>query len=133
MGIIMEICPCGANKNYIDCCGPFITGTASPNTPEQLMRSRYSAYSKGNIDYIVNTMQDPASTNFDYDAAKAWAGTITWLGLKVIKSNSYQDKGFVEFIASYLQDNKKNKIHEISQFSFIEGKWYYTDGKHYKK
>ena len=47
-------CPCGSEKTYEDCCGPwhagFKTGVHAP-TPEALMRSRYRAYVLGLIEY----------------------------------------------------------------------------------
>lgn len=129
----MENCPCGSKKSYINCCSLYITGKASPRTPEQLMRSRYTAYTICNIDYIARTMQGPAIQYFDVATATQWAEKVIWLGLKVLKTNHHQNKGFVEFIASYSENDKKHKIHEISQFSFIDNKWYYIQGKIHKK
>lgn len=128
----MEFCPCGTHKPYQTCCGLFIDETALPATPEQLMRSRYTAYATGNINYIAKTMRGPASKNFDPENAKIWADQVTWLSLKVLKTNFHLDKGFVEFIASYEDNGKKQKIHELSQFSLINGRWYYTMGKNHK-
>jgi SEC-C motif-containing protein len=129
----MENCPCGLKKSYLDCCGIYITGKAFPVTPEQLMRSRYTAYAIGNIDYIVGTMQGPAIKDFDFTSAKIWSEKITWLGLRVLKTNQYQDKGFVEFIAYYTDNDRKQKIHETSQFGLIKNKWYYIQGKIHNK
>ena len=125
----MKMCPCASNKPFQECCDIFISGAHLPSTPEQLMRSRYTAYVLGNIDYIANTMCGVAANHFNVDSIKIWVEKITWLGLKVLKSNMHQNKGFVEFIASYEKNNKKQKIHEISQFSLIDGKWYYVSGK----
>ena len=47
-------CPCGSGKNYSDCCEKIIKGTPA-ETPEALMRARYSAYVKGEIDFIINS------------------------------------------------------------------------------
>ena len=66
-------CPCQSGKIFQDCCQPFLTGKIFPDTPEQLMRSRYAAYSQANIAYIQETMKPPASLNFDADSAKQWA------------------------------------------------------------
>ena len=61
----MTTCPCGSKKNYADCCQPFIELKKIPETPEQLMRSRYTAYTQANMDYIVRTMRGKAAADFD--------------------------------------------------------------------
>ena len=55
-------CPCTSKKPYDRCCGPFHGGTAAPETAEQLMRSRFSAYALGKVDYLIATRSEsPAS------------------------------------------------------------------------
>jgi SEC-C motif-containing protein len=125
----MHYCFCGATKSYADCCGQFIDGNKLPATPEELMRSRYSAYAQANIEYIVQTMLAPANNNFDSEAARVWAKRVKWIKLKVIKAFIKQDKGFVEFIAYFKENGKACTIHELSEFHKQNGRWYYVDGK----
>lgn len=42
-------CPCGSQIEYKSCCGVYHQGARVAPTPEALMRSRYTAYSLGNI------------------------------------------------------------------------------------
>jgi len=121
-------CPCGTGKSYADCCGVFISNQKLPLTPEALMRSRYTAYTRANIDYIIQTMKSPAADNFDVKDAEEWAKTVNWIGLDVIKTKYDANQGIVEFRAHYSLDGKKNILHEISEFRFENGKWYYVDG-----
>jgi len=44
-----QMCPCGSQKTYESCCGNFHSGLALPETAEELMRSRYSAYVKQDV------------------------------------------------------------------------------------
>ena len=39
-----QTCPCSSGQTYNDCCAPFHRHESLPQTAEQLMRSRYSAY-----------------------------------------------------------------------------------------
>lgn len=41
---LSEDCPCQSGHQYADCCGKFHLREAFPETAEQLMRSRYTAY-----------------------------------------------------------------------------------------
>ena len=123
------LCPCGSENNYEDCCQSFIEAQAKPQTPEQLMRSRYTAYSKAQIDYIKNTMLGKPLIRFNEDEAKKWAESITWLNLQVIETSMENvDKGFVEFIASFLDKNNLKCIHERSEFHKQNDCWFYVDG-----
>ncbi|MBA3661544.1 MAG: SEC-C domain-containing protein [Gammaproteobacteria bacterium] len=123
------ICPCGSMKNYEECCGPFLCGSSKPSTPKALMRSRYTAYTQSNIDYIARTMKAPANNNFNVEEAKAWAKKLTWESLTILDSGSHLDYGFVEFIASYLENGQLQSIHEKSEFRREQGVWFYTQGK----
>lgn len=119
----MKLCPCGSRRPFMKCCKPFITGKTRPNTPEQLMRSRYVAYTRNNLDYIAQTMTGPAMQNFDQASATQWAANITWLGLTI---HDAQDT-IVEFTAHYEQDNQRHTLHERSLFEHIDGAWFYVD------
>lgn len=125
-----EKCPCDSGKDFAECCELCISGKQPARTPEILMRSRYSAYTKSNIAYIQETMCGPANQGFNADSAREWSSKSRWLGLKVIKSTQENpEKGFVEFIARYRFNQKNCKLHEISEFHFIDKRWYYVDGK----
>ncbi len=106
---MIKKCYCGLQAEYIDCCGRFINGTEIPEIPELLMRSRYSAYAQGLVDYIALTMSGKALDGFDKISSKQWAESVTWLGLKVINTyNESTQHGFVEFSAKFMQ--KKQQI-----------------------
>lgn len=125
------VCPCGSQKNYISCCEPFLTGKQSPKTPEALMRSRYVAYTRANIDYIKKTMRGNALLGFQELDAKRWAKRVQWIKLNVIKSVMESSSlGSVEFEASFVDGSKLKSIHEKSEFIFENGRWYYIGGKY---
>ncbi len=125
----MKLCPCSSGKNFADCCEPFIRGDSLPETPEKLMRSRYTAYSLANMDYIARTMQGVPLENFDKENAEKWAKSVEWQKLKVLNASVEPPHGFVEFMV-YYSDNGKNQIlHEKSEFLLVNDRWYYVDGE----
>ena len=117
-------CPCGSGKDYADCCGPYIKGKENPPTPEALMRSRYTAYSRNNLDYIEQTMRGEALEHFERKKGNG----IEWIKLDVLFSEEDGDQGTVQFIATFLYQGVENLMHEKSSFERIDGKWYYTKG-----
>ncbi|HBI21870.1 MAG TPA: hypothetical protein DDY37_04710 [Legionella sp.] len=126
-----DVCPCDSQKNYLFCCEPFITGKQRPETPEALMRSRYSAYTMANIDYIKETMRGNALAGFQELDAKRWAKRVTWIKLNVLKSVTESlSLGYVEFEASFVDGSHLKSIHEKSEFIFEKGRWYYVGGQH---
>lgn len=128
---MLKKCFCGLPLSYEDCCGMFIESKNTPPSPEQLMRSRYSAYSQAKTDYIKDTMLGKALDGFDEYSAKQWAQSLIWLGLTVVSAFSESNEhGFVEFSAIFMyKNNKLQEIHELSEFKLIDEKWFYVDGK----
>jgi SEC-C motif-containing protein len=112
----MKLCPCGSKKRYMDCCGIYIQKKVSAETPEALMRSRYSAFVEGNILYIRKTMRGPALLGFDKKNFKA---DTTWLGLEVIATAidpQNPNLGTVEFKAKYKSKQNKPTIAKDNVF-----------------
>lgn len=125
----MPQCPCGTLIEYERCCGCYISHNALPKTPEQLMRSRYTAFTQSNIRYIRETMTGPALQNFNGKELKMWSESVQWLGLEVLAApqvalNSRQ--GFVHFIAHFKIDGQKQHIEENSQFIHNGKQWLYV-------
>lgn len=127
----MATCPCGLKPTYKDCCGKFISGKALPATPEELMRSRYTAYTRGEMDYIVSTMQPPASDHFDVEDSKSWSERVKWLGLEVISAETQGSRGMVEFRAHFSEkeNDQPQFLHERSEFKCLDGRWFYTNAQ----
>lgn len=125
------VCPCGSQKSYFFCCEPLITGKQSPETPEALMRTRYTAYTMANMDYIKQTMRGNALTGFQEEDAKRWAKRVHWIKLNVLQSGiENASMGYVEFEACFVESTRLKSIHEKSEFICEEGRWYYTGGTH---
>jgi SEC-C motif-containing protein len=124
-------CPCGNTADLDDCCLPFIRGDAAPETAEQLMRSRYTAYTIQEIDYILSTHDPAVDEDVDRDATEQWAKDSEWLGLEIVSTEAGgagDDTGRVEFIARYRLQGAEAKHHENSNFRRHDGRWVYVDG-----
>ena len=129
---VPDACPCGQRSNqrqplaFADCCGRYIDhfdATPAPDA-EHLMRSRYSAFVRGQVDYLLATWHPshrPAS--LDLDAA------AQWLGLEV-RGHWVQnaDHAEVEFVARHRLGGRAVRLHERSRFVREGGRWYYVDG-----
>ena len=51
-----ELCPCGSKKLFSQCCQPLLNGEKTAETPEQLMRSRFTAFSRADAwGYVLKT------------------------------------------------------------------------------
>jgi SEC-C motif-containing protein len=83
------------------CCGPLIDGSRKPSGPEALMRSRYSAYTQGAIDYLSQTLAPEAVEGFNPEDAKEWSSQAQWQGLDVRRVAENDDVGEVEFVAKF--------------------------------
>lgn len=87
------------------------------------MRSRYSAYVVGLIDYLLATWH-PSTAPGELDLSP-----VKWLGLEVRHSDQAGDAGVVEFVARCRVNGRAQRMHEVSHFVRMEGRWYYIDGQ----
>lgn len=126
-----NLCPCSSGLSYIKCCGPYITGIKHALSPATLMRSRYTAYVKQDMDYLVATWHpDCRANDWRSDIIRSFSGT-EWLGLTVLEetTGNNADEGFVEFVARFNDGDTGHKaMHERSRFLRIDQRWYYIDG-----
>lgn len=119
-------CPCGLGT-YASCCQPLHLGQAKAQTAEQLMRSRYSAFAKYEIDYIVKTTAIGQRQALNVAAIADWSKSNQWLKLEVVQAKEKIDKNHaqVEFKAHYHDGKQAQVHHEISRFVLHEGTWYF--------
>lgn len=123
-----QTCPCGHGQ-YAACCQPLHQGIASAQSAEQLMRSRYSAFAKHEIDYIVKTTALGQQKQLDHAALDAWSRHNQWQKLEILNSLPKLDKShaMVEFKAYYF-DGQENQIHhEQSYFVYHADQWFFLD------
>ena len=121
-------CPCGLKTEYGECCAPYLRGCDAPTTAEQLMRSRYCGYVTRNEQYLLDTWHaDTRPSRISFDPRQRWLG----LSVRATQSGTLADTlGSVEHVARYKIDGKGYRLHEISRFSRVDGRWYYIDGQH---
>ncbi|MFJ4757691.1 YchJ family protein [Streptomyces sp. NPDC088763] len=116
-------CPCGLPGSYEACCGRFHSGAAAAPTAEALMRSRYSAFVRGEVPYLLRTWHPrtrPAQLDLD-------PGT-RWTGLEILGTgdgSAFHPTGTVTFRASF----RGGSLHERSRFERVDGAWVYVDGE----
>ncbi|MAK63062.1 MAG: hypothetical protein CMK09_18995 [Ponticaulis sp.] len=123
-------CSCGSGKALADCCEPYLTGAAVPETAEALMRSRYTAYTLRNIGYLARTQE--TDQPFDAVSAADWARQADWKRLDIVNTQAGQasdETGKVEFIAWYLLGEDLTCHNEVSDFRRRDGNWFYTHGE----
>jgi SEC-C motif-containing protein len=120
-------CPCGSGKPYSSCCGRYLDQNETAATAENLMRSRYTAYTLKREDYLLATWHSstrPASLDLIGQPAQQW------LGLTVKRhEQTAVDQAIVEFAARYKINGRAHRLHEISNFVREGGLWFYVDGE----
>ncbi len=128
----MTDCPCGSGQSYSACCQPLITGAAIASTPEALMRSRYSAFTVVDMDYLHDTLAPEARHDFNRADAEKWAKGSQWQGLEIHATTGGGDEdteGTVDFTARFKLDGRNESHREISMFRKEGERWYYVDGR----
>lgn len=83
------------------------------------MRSRYSAFARGDVDYLLRTWHPrtrPAGLDLDEDT--------TWTGLEIHAAEGDE----VSFTAHYRTSAGPGSMTERSRFARRGGRWCYVDG-----
>ncbi|MCP9338136.1 YchJ family protein [Stutzerimonas xanthomarina] len=122
-------CPCGSGNSYAECCGRYHQGLSAPSA-ERLMRSRYSAYVVGAIDYLQATTLPAQQHALDLQSMREWSANSTWLGLEVEESQvlgGRPEHALVSFTARWHDGAGAHAQHERSAFVQHDERWYFID------
>lgn len=124
-------CPCGSGRSGGDCCDPILAGTPAP-TALALMRSRYTAYTRGAVDYLIATQApERVEPNARAEIEKFTRATL-WYGLEIVATEAGgagDQTGIVEFVASGMTRGQNFRQRERSRFRRDDrGHWLYVDG-----
>lgn len=131
-------CPCQSSSenpvNYAVCCGRYHKGKIHAPTAEALMRSRYTAYVVGNAQYLYRTWHEKTRPSLQ---SLRDSGPQDLISLKILSTQEggiNDQKGMVEFVSSYDNDNADAEPDEQilqhkekSLFVRVKNRWVYID------
>lgn len=120
-------CPCGSKIPFAICCEPILKNHAKAKTAEQLMRSRYTAFTMDENTYLLTSWaKETRPEKMDTKETP-----VQWLGLEVASTEDggeTDDKGTVDFIAHFIVTSRFCHLREKSRFVKEDNKWFYLDG-----
>ncbi|MDD2463330.1 MAG: YchJ family metal-binding protein [Desulfobulbus sp.] len=124
---IQTLCPCESGLPFAACCGPLLAGEQSAATAEALMRSRYTAYTRVAISYLLETWHSSSRPEtIDVDSIPHWCGLEI---LSCEKGQAEDSEGVVEFRATAIANDRLIVLRERSRFVREERVWRYLDGE----
>lgn len=129
-----NFCPCGSGQPYANCCEPIISGKKDATTALELMRSRYTAFTLADGDYLLRSHAAKTRPVKDRKNIERWAKSVTWIGLSILSTQAGEpndETGYVEFKATFVENGQPGQIHEKSLFHRENGKWVYVSGVHF--
>ena len=95
-------------------------------TAEELMRSRYSAYAVGDMDYVWRTWHPRTRPEALSPSGETWTRLEI---LDTVAGHHGDNEGEVEFLAHYLRNRRSGTLHERSHFAVRARRWLYVDGE----
>ena len=131
-------CPCQSSSDnpisYAVCCGRYHKGKIHAPTAEALMRSRYTAYTLGDAQYIYRTWHEKTRPSLQ---SLRDSGPQDLISLKILSTQEggpKDQKGMVEFVSSYNNDDVNAEPEEQviqhkenSLFVRVKDRWVYID------
>lgn len=124
----IELCPCCSGKSYADCCELLHLG-GKPKAAENLMRSRYSAFAKQKIDYLINTVHPRQKDEQDKNDLFHFSKISQWLGLKILDTQELsKNKSMVKFEVTMRDESGvEHRYQETSLFIWQNDFCFYVD------
>ena len=129
----LDECACRFGKKYKACCGPLHAGEAEAGTPEELMRSRFSAFARGLGGYLVRTLaaEHPERALPEAELARELSRAKErqrFLDLSIVHTAEDGDRGEVLFYARIFERGEDCSFAELSQFVREGDAWRYASG-----
>jgi SEC-C motif-containing protein len=126
----VNACPCGKTIPYLKCCGKIHKDMMNAVTAEDLMRSRYTAYTLADGNFLMKSHYSKTRPIQDKKEIVEWSKSVKWLRLEILNQTLGQTKdhsGTVEFKAYFMDEGEIDMIHENSKFIRENGHWIYVD------
>ena len=121
-------CPCNSTQSFATqpCCEEIIAGRRKAQTPDELLRARYTAFATGAIEFIGATTHPDALDEYEEAATRQWATTATFTKLDIFETVSDgEDAAYVTFEAHFTQNRQKQIHRERSRFERLNGEWFF--------
>lgn len=90
------------------------------------MRSRFTAYTRGDVDYLLVSWHPRTRP-----ARLKLVDQPVWERLEILSTQAGavgDSNGQVEFAAHYRSAERVGCLREISRFTAVQGRWFYLDG-----
>lgn len=127
-----NFCPCGSSINISECCLPIIQNKRNASTAEELLRARYTAFTQGEIEFILKTHHSRTRKDISREEISDWAKNSEWVGLQILQTEAGKledQQGTIVFCARYKAEGKLQEHWEKSFFEKEEGLWYFVDAQ----
>ena len=122
-------CACGRKVNYTNCCKRAHIDIFQAKTAEDLMRSRYTAFTMANGDYLMKSQHSATRHLSEKVEIEKWSKSVKWIKLEVLNSSqgtADSNYGTVEFKAFFMSGGQIDVIHENSTFQKENNHWVYV-------
>jgi SEC-C motif-containing protein len=105
-------------------------GVRTATSPEELMRSRYAAFARGEVDYLAKTLcaDHPDRTDTAATEYRAAREGLRYLDLAILDTSTDGDVGDVLFYARIFERGQDRSFVELSGFVREDGEWKYASG-----
>lgn len=93
------------------------------------MRSRYTAFVRGDLDHVERTHAPEIRDDFNRGEAERAAAESEWQRLDILRAGEEGDSGTVEFLLHFRRDGTDLRHHERATFRREDGRWLYVSGE----
>lgn len=130
-------CPCGSGRKYKACCGLYHAGIQYPDTVERMIRSRFTAYAIGDVNYLWRTTHPDnearaGKTEADFKRETLhYCKKVDFTRLVIHETESEDERGIARgtLTAWYrVAGQPEDSFTERSEFVRVDGRLLYLTG-----
>ena len=121
-------CPCSSGLASDECCGPVLADPAAARTAEQLMRSRYTAYVRGDVEHLLRDLAPAHPPGLAGPGRRRALGGPGGAGPRARRAVRRRGHGRVPGPLAHRFADGRTVQHEVSRFVREDGRWLYVDG-----
>lgn len=100
---------------------------AYPSNPKELLKARYEAFVRGDVDFILESHHPETRSQVDRESIRRWSQESKWLNLEIQSFEDHKDRAHIRFAVQYERDFAKFNHVELADFRKHEDRWFYYD------
>jgi SEC-C motif-containing protein len=109
-----------------------IQGKRKPETATELLRARYTAFTRGDVDFVLASHHSKTRHEAKREEIEDWSKNSQWHGMKIVQTEAggaTDEEGTIVFCAEFTAQGNRTEHWEQALFQKEGGEWRFLDAR----